>query len=358
MDVLQLASQIRPLDDGAMDRARERQHSLAKPAGSFGLLEQLSIQIAGITGKVNNRVDKKVHFLFGADNGVYEEGVAGTPQHFTNLLMQFYGGSAHCGINVLCDHNGIDLRVIDLGVKGELDLPHVENRKLMPEGTHNFCKQPAMEPEVVSRAVEIGFCCAQEAIRQGYQIIGTGEVGMANTTTAAACIMAALEIDDPDLAVGRGAGLTDEAFARKKQVILRGLRLHNPDSNDAFDILSKVGGLDIAAMCGLFLGAAYCRVPVVVDGVISVAAALLAAKINPLAKCFMIPSHISEEPGYKLAVQALGLTPMLNLGMRLGEGTGCPLAMLLVENALVIMNEMSTFEEANLETDYRKNLKV
>ncbi|MDR1377621.1 MAG: nicotinate-nucleotide--dimethylbenzimidazole phosphoribosyltransferase [Synergistaceae bacterium] len=356
-----LRADIEPLDGRSVEEATAYQNRLLKPAGSLGQLEALAIQIAGITGQLHNRVDRKVHFLFGADHGVYEEGVSASPQNFTRVLMEFYARNEGCGITVLCEHAGVDLKLIDMGVKDLAPHPAIDRRfRLMSEGTDNFVRGNvlAMSREVAEKAVEAGIQLASEAKEKGYKIVGTGEVGMANTTPAAACIMAALGVDDPDLAVGRGGGLTDEAFETKKRVILRALREHKPNPADPLDILSKVGGLDIAGMMGVFLGAARYRLPVVIDGVISIAAALLAILASPLTKGFMIPSHLSQEPGYGLAMRHLGLTPLLNLGMRLGEGSGCPIAMQVVDDALALMNSMNTFDGVSLESEYRKGLKA
>lgn len=358
MTLEEISKKITGFDKEAVKAAHTRQESLIKPAGSLGILESISIQIAGITGKVKNSVNKRALFLFGADNGVYAEGVASTPQHFTNLLMRNYAAGKKCGINVICEYNHVDLKLVDMGIIGEIDYSNVYNRKLMPNGTNNFFLEKAMSREIVIKAIEVGFEFAMDARSEGYDIIGNGEVGMANTTTAAACIMAALKMHDANKAVGRGAGLTDEAFSRKKHVITEALKKHKPDCDDMVDILAKVGGLDIAAIVGLYIGAAYYRLPIVVDGVISISAALLAYKFNPFIKDFMIPSHISEEPAYTLAAKKMKLKPMLNLGMRLGEGTGCPIAMEVVGNAMAIINNMNTFEEINLETEYRKGIKM
>jgi nicotinate-nucleotide--dimethylbenzimidazole phosphoribosyltransferase len=348
---------IKPLDQDAMKAALEYQDSLVKPAGSLGRLEEISIQMAGITGKIKNKLEKKIHFVLGADNGIYDEGVAAAPQQFTNLLMGFYARGVKCGINVLCNRAGVDLKIVDMGVKGELTHPNIISNKLM-DGTGNFYRELAMPVEITEKAIEAGIGFARYAYENHYSIIGTGEVGMANTTTAAACIIAALGVEDAGGYIGRGAGLTDEAFEHKKEVILASLAKHKPDSNDVIDILSKVGGLDIAGLCGLFIGAAYYRIPIIIDGVISIAAALLAYKLNPLAREFMIPSHISEEPAYKAAAEHLKLEPLLNLKMRLGEGTGCPIAMQIVEDALEIINTMNTFAETALETEYRDGIKA
>ncbi|MDR1621247.1 MAG: nicotinate-nucleotide--dimethylbenzimidazole phosphoribosyltransferase [Synergistaceae bacterium] len=356
-----LAARIEPLDARSMREAAAYQDKLLKPAGSLGQLEAIAVQIAGITGRLHNRTDRKILFLFGSDHGVYDEGVSASPQDFTRVLMELYAKGEGCGINVLCRQAGVELRLIDLGVKGLSHHSGIDSRfRLMPDGTGNFARGAAlaMLPKTAVQAVQAGFGLASEAKEDGFQILGTGEVGMGNTTPAAACIMAALGIDDPSLAVGRGGGLTDEAFQGKKRVVAEALKKHKPDPSDPIDILSKVGGLDIAGMTGVFLGAAYHRLPVVIDGVISVAAALLAAIAAPLSKDFMIPSHLSHEPGYALAMDRLKLTPLLNLGMRLGEGSGCPMAMRVVDDALALMNSMNTFDGASLESEYRKKLKT
>jgi len=356
MDVLQAINEIRGLDAAAMDNAASRQKNLLKPAGSLGVLEDISIQFAGITGQVCNTITKKVHYLFGADNGVYAEGVAAAPQSFTRILMTNYAEGG-CGINVLCDLHGVALRLVDVGIIGPLNDPRIRNAKHM-DGTGNIATEPAMPRETAVAAMQTGFTCALEAKQEGFGILGTGEVGMGNTTTAAACIMAALGVTDADAAVGRGAGLTDEAFATKKDVVRRALALHQPNADDAVDILCKLGGLDIAALVGLYIGAAHARLPIVVDGVISVAAALLAVRLQPLARGFMLASHVSEEPAYALAVQALGMHPVLNLNMRLGEGSGCPMAMMVVDAALAVLRDMHTFDTLKLPTDYQKDLRA
>lgn len=352
IDFQYIENNIFGLDTKAMKKARERQHHLIKPIGSLGKLEDISVKFAGITGSVHNVVDKKVLFLFGADNGICEEGVSGSPQELTNFLMSCYGADKGSGINVICKHNRVDLKLVDMGIIGQLDYTNIDNKKLM-NGSHNFLKGLAIPRETAEEAVNIGFSYAKYAHESGYHIIGTGEVGMGNTTTAAACIMAVLGIDDSDIAIGKGGGLTDEMFSHKKEVILKALCLHKPNKKDTLDILSKVGGLDIAALTGLFLGAAYFRIPIVVDGVISIAAALLAVNINENCKNFLFPSHLSEEPGYKIAAEELELKPFLNLNMRLGEGSGCPIAMHIIENALVVMNDMTTFQDLEIDGSYR-----
>lgn len=358
MTIEESIKNIRPLDGEAVRVAQERQDGLLKPRGSLGELEALSVCIAGITGQVKNTLSRKVHFLFGSDHGICEEGVSGSPQYFTRVLMELYSGDGRCGINVLCRRAGADLRLYDLGVKGLSPRPGIDSsHKLMPQGTANFAKTCAMPPETARAAVELGIQLVEEVKDEGYQVIGAGEVGMGNTAPAAACIMAALDRPDPEL-VGRGGGLTDVAFANKKRVIVEALKFHHPSPDAPLEILSCVGGLDIAAMTGVFLGAAACRLPVIIDGAISIAAALLASRLAPGAKDFMIASHRSAEPAYAAAAEAMGLVPLFTLGMRLGEGTGCPLAMQLVDDALAVMNEMGSFSEVSLESEYREKLKA
>ena len=348
---------IKPLDLQAMSEARKRQNELLKPQGSLGELEEISIQIAGITGRVKNKIGKKIHFLFGSDHGIFEEGVSASPQYFTKVLMKLYASGEGGAINELCRNCGVKLKIFDLGVKNLSAYENIDSsHKLMPEGTKNFLHERAMTIETAEKIINFGIDLVREAKHENFDIIGTGEVGMGNTTPAAACIMAALGNYDENL-TGRGGGLTDEAFERKKKVISAALNFHKPDKDNAVEILSCVGGLDIAAMTGVFLGAALYRVPAVIDGVISIAAALLAAKINPLCRDFMIASHKSLEPAYSAAAEELKLKPFLNLNMRLGEGSGCPLAMQIIENSLAVMNGMKTFNEINLKSEYRKELK-
>lgn len=344
MDYKKIKEEIKALDLDAMNKATEYQNKLVKPVGSLGKLEDISIRLSGITGRVHNNIDKKILFLFGADNGVCEEGVSSAPQRFTNMLMKCYATGKGGAINVLTRENNVDLKLIDMGIIGDTTYKNVDNRKLM-QGTNNFLKCIAIPAKKVEQAINIGIEYAYYAKQNGYDIIGTGEVGIGNTTTSSACIMACLSVDNADNIVGRGAGLSDDMFENKKQVISRGLMMHKPRTEDSVEIISKVGGLDIAALTGLYLGAAYYRIPIVVDGIISVSAALLADKLNSNVREYLFPSHVSEEPGYKVAAKYLNLESYLHLNMRLGEGTGCPLAMSIIENACAIINNMSTFDD-------------
>ena len=340
-DILQ---NIQPLNAKTMKQARELQAKFIKPIGSLGELEEISIRFAGITGKIKNIAPRKIVCLFGSDHGIYEAGVCSSPQDFTGRLMNAYATNQNAGINILARQAGAELRLYDLGIKNFVPHENVITHKFLPEGTNNFLNERAMSYELAEKVIEFGINLVREAKSNGIDIIGTGEVGMANTTPACACIMAALKSRNENL-VGRGAGLNDEAFARKKCVVLKALDFHKDSLTDPVNILSCVGGLDIAAMTGVFIGGAVYRVPVVIDGVISIAAALLAYQLNPLTRDYMFASHESAEPAYKYAANVMNLTPALKLSMRLGEGTGCAIFMQIIDSALAIINNMGTFDE-------------
>jgi len=345
---------ICPVDGRAMEAARARQESLAKPPRSLGQLEVLGIRMAGITGRVHNQVKKRRIIVLCADNGVCTEGVSATPQSVTlaqtiNLTRGMTGASA------LAHHFGDEIRVVDVGVMSDVPCAAVVNRKVA-YGTKNLRYEPAMSREQALQAMYAGIEQANLAKQEGVDIVGVGEMGIGNTTTSSA-VLAALTGASVEAVTGRGGGLVDSAFVLKKQVISEALDKHRPDPDDPIDVLSKVGGFDLCAMCGVFLGAAANRMPVVIDGFISVVAALCAARLCPAAKDYMIPSHASFEVGYSIAVQELGLQPFLLLDMRLGEGSGCPLAFLTVEAACAVMNEMATFEEAAINDDYLEEIR-
>lgn len=335
---------ITPLDAQAMNSARDIQASLIKPVGSLGELERITIQLAGITGQPVPAVPRKAICLFGSDHGIYDEGVCSSPQDFTRRLMEVYAGSQKGAINVLARQAGAELRVYDLGVKNLEPRSGIITRKFLADGTADFLHGRAMSPETVRAVISFGIDVVRDLKREGVGMIGTGEVGMGNTSPACACIMAGLGTRDDSL-VGRGAGLDDEALYNKKKVILDALNFHAENLTDPVNILSCVGGLDIAAMTGVFLGGAVYHVPVLVDGVISVAGALMAYMIEPLTREYMIASHESAEPAYVHAAEHIGLSPCLKLGMRLGEGTGCAIMMHVIDDALAIISGMATFQE-------------
>ena len=346
MNLNEVITAVRPLDEAAMAAARERQAQLAKPPGSLGRLEELSVQLAGITGKVYNIIEKKHLLVFAADNGVVAEGVSSAPQSVT--LMQAINLTRHkTGASTLCKHFGCEITVCDVGVNADIKEPKVLNKKIA-YGTQNIIHGPAMTREQATQAIMTGIELAQTT---NADVIGIGEMGIGNTTTSSA-VLAVLLGADVDAVTGRGGGITDASFLKKKQVIKTAIDVNKPDKNDVIDVLAKVGGFDIAAMCGAFIGAAATRRPVVIDGFISAVAALCAVRLCPNVKGYLVPSHASYEIGYKLAMDAMELQPLFLLGMRLGEGSGCPLAFEILDAACAIINDMATFEEADIDDGY------
>ena len=343
---MELNLKIQPLDEAAMAKARERQAQLAKPPGSLGRLEDLSVQLAGITGKVHNRIEKKHLLVFAADNGVVAEGVSSAPQSVT-LMQTINLTRAKTGASTLCKHFGCGITVCDVGVNADIKEPKVLNRKIA-YGTQNIVNGPAMSREQAMQAIMIGIELAQAT---DADVIGIGEMGIGNTTTSSAVLSVLLDAD-VDAVTGRGGGITDASFLKKKQVIKTAIDVNKPDKTDVIDVLAKVGGFDIAAMCGAFLGCAATRRPVVIDGFISAVAALCAYRLCPNSVQYFVPSHASYEIGYKLAMDAMNLQPLFLLGMRLGEGSGCPLAFEILDAACAIINDMATFDQAGIDDSY------
>ena len=332
-------------NEKAKEEAKKRLDSLAKPIGSLGQLEQIVIKMAGITGKSHNKIKRKNIVVMCADNGVVEEGVSACPQAFTMILTENMTKGL-TGVSVLSKMTNTDLTIVDIGLNGDIEHPNVLNKKVN-YGTKNFTKGPSMTYDEAVKAIETGIEIGDELFKQGYDILGTGELGIGNTTTSAA-VLSVFSGLGPEITSGKGAGLTDEQYKSKKDAINQGLKINKPNKEDAVDVISKVGGFDIAGMCGLFLSAAKNGKPIVIDGFISSAAALSAVKLNPLVKEYIFPSHLSKEPGAIYMAKELELKPMLNLDMRLGEGSGCPLAFQIIDAALCIMDEMATFEEASI----------
>lgn len=335
---------ITPPDSQAMREAQAIQDSLVKPAGSLGELERLAIQIAGIIGNPRSQITRKAICLFASDHNIYHEGVCSSPQDFTRRLMEVYAENQNGAINILARQAHAELRLYDLGVKGLMPHTNIITRKFLTNGTANFLHGRAMSPEIVKEVITFGIDVVRGMKAEGFGLIGTGEAGMANTTPACACIMSGLKSHDESF-VGRGAGLDDESFSRKKRVILEALDIHAKSLTDPVNILSCVGGLDIAAMTGIFLGGAVYHVPVIIDGVISIAGALMAYQIEPLTREYMIASHESAEPSYIHAAEYMNLHAPLKLSMRLGEGTGCAVMMNVIDCALAIINGMGNFQE-------------
>ena len=346
MELDALVRAVAPLDRGTMTAAEVYQARLAKPPGSLGRLEELSIQLAGITGHVHNALNKKQLLVFAADNGVVAEGVSSAPQSVTKQqtinLMRGKTGAA-----VLAKHFGCGLTVCDVGVNADIYESTVLNRKIA-YGTQNICTGPAMTREQTLQAILTG---AEIARTVDADVIGAGEMGIGNTTTSSA-VLAVLLGTDVEAVTGRGGGITEESFRKKKAVIRTVIEVNRPDRDDVVGVLSKVGGFDLAAMCGAFLGAAAARRPAVIDGLISAAAALCAVRLCPNVRGYLVPSHASFEIGYRLAMEAMDLRPLFDLGMRLGEGSGCPLAFQVLDAACAVINDMATFDEAGINDDY------
>ena len=338
---------VREPDEEAMSAARRYQARLAKPPGSLGRLEDFSVQLSGITGRVHNEIRKKHLLVFAADNGVAaEENVSSAPQSVT-LQQTVNLTRAKTGASVLAKHFGCGITVCDVGVDADIRESAVVSRKIA-YGTKNLCKGQAMTRDQALQALLTG---AELAKDTDADVLGIGEMGIGNTTTSSAVLTVLLGADVEQV-TGRGGGVTDESFRRKKEVIRQAIDLNRPDPDDPVDVLSKVGGFDLAAMCGAFIGAAATRRPVVIDGFISAVAALCAVRLCPAVRAYLIPSHASYEIGYRLAMKELGLEPVLLLGMRLGEGSGCPLAFQVLEAACAVINDMATFDQAGINDEY------
>jgi len=342
----QAINSIKPLDERAMAEARMRQDNLTKPQGSMGQLEFLSIQVAGIKGDARPRIIHKVIFTLAGDHGVTRKGVSAYPSEVTpQMVYNFLRGGA--AINVLARQVGARVIVADLGVASVLERhPQLKDKKVAL-GTDNMAEGPAMSREEAIRSIEAGMELVEEELTKGMDILGTGDMGIGNTTPSSA-ITSALTGVDVAAVTGKGAGLDEEGWKRKVKVIQKALALNQPDPKDAIDVLSKVGGFEIGGIVGLILAGARYRIPVVIDGFISGAAALVATSLSPQVRPYLISSHQSAEPGHKRILEHLGLIPLLNLNMRLGEGTGAALGIFLIEASLKILNEMATFAEAGV----------
>ena len=341
-----LVRAVQPLDQKAMLAAEAHQARLAKPPGSLGRLEELSVQLAGITGKVHNELPRKQLLVFAADNGVVAEGVSSAPQSVT-MQQTINLTRGKTGAAVLAKRFGCGLTVCDVGVNADLCESAVLNRKIA-YGTKNICTGPAMTREQALQAILTGAAVAENV---DADVVGIGEMGIGNTTTSSA-VLGVLLGADVDKVTGRGGGITEESFRKKKAVIRTAIAVNRPNRDDVIDVLAKVGGFDLAAMCGAFLGAAASRRAAVIDGFISAVAALCAVRLCPLVRGYLIPSHASFEIGYRLAMEELALRPLFDLGMRLGEGSGCPLAFQVLDAACAVMNNMASFDEAGINDDY------
>lgn len=338
-------ARIRPADESARAEAARYLDSLTKPPGSLGKLEDIAIQLAGIEGSLALDVSRKAVVVMAADHGVCEEGVSAFPAEVTpQMVMNFLNGGA--AINVLARQAGADVVCVDIGVNASLAHESLLVRKVRM-GTGNIAKGPAMSREEAIQAISHGIELADKLADEGYRLFATGEMGIGNTTPSAAMLAVFANIE-PELAVGRGTGVDDAGVLRKRDAIRRAIAANAPDADDPMDVLSKLGGLEIAGLAGLILGAAARRLPVVVDGFIASVAALTAVRIDSDARDYLLPSHVSQEQGHRIVLEHLGLSPMLDMHMRLGEGSGAALAFHLVEASVRIMREMATFDSAGV----------
>jgi len=345
---------IKPLDEGAFKESRAKIDNLVKPIGSLGRLEEIVAKISGITGRLHNIIHKKNIIVMCADNGVVKEGVSACPQNLTAILAD-RATKGIMGVNVLADYAKSDVTIVDVGVNADFDNPDIINKKVA-RGTKNIVKGSAMTRDEAIKAIDAGIEMVDKLVKCGYDLLGVGELGIGNTTTSAA-VFSVLSGMDSDMVVGKGAGLTGERYKNKKRIVKKSIGINGADKNDVVDVLAKLGGFDIAAMCGCFLGAARRRVPVVIDGFISSTAALCSCKLNSFSRDYMFASHLSAEPGSKYILDELGLSPILDLKMRLGEGSGCPLAFLIIEAALHTMNNMGSFKDAKIDDNFLTDIR-
>jgi len=349
VDLQKITKSIQHTNGAFAAQAQERLDHLTKPQGSLGRLEDFAKQLVAIRETPTPDLDKKVIFTFAGDHGVADEGVSAFPKAVTQqMVMNFVNGGA--GINVLARHAGADVVVVDIGVDhdfsgaGSGSGAPLQIKKVV-RGTKNMRKGPAMTREEAQQCIQVGMELAEEYVRRGYTMFGTGEMGIANTTPSSA-ITAVLTGKTVEEITGRGTGIDDSAWKIKVDVIKDAIRVNAPDPADPVDVLAKIGGAEIGGIAGLVLGAAAGRVPVVIDGFISTAGALIAYLIEPRTKDYMFAAHKSHEVGHGALLDRIGLAPILDLDMRLGEGTGAALAMVLIEAGLKIYKEMATFEEA------------
>jgi nicotinate-nucleotide--dimethylbenzimidazole phosphoribosyltransferase len=339
--------QIRPLDGAVEIAAQRRLDSLTKPQGSLGKLEELGRRIAAIQGRVLPQLGRKRLFVFAADHGITAEGVSAYPKEVTaQMTYNFLRGGA--AINVLARQYGVEVAVIDVGVDYEFGAVRGLRNCKVRRGTENFSRGPAMTRVEARQSVETGIRLVQEVAAEGPFLLGAGEMGIGNTTSAAAVLCAFTGALPWDVA-GRGTGIDDLTLAKKVAAIEHGLDLNRPNANDPLDVLAKVGGLEIGALAGMVLGAAAFRIPMVLDGFITGVAALAACRLCPSVSEVLFASHLSAERSHRLVLEELKLGPLLDLQLRLGEGTGACLVMNLIEAAVRVMNEMETFESARIE---------
>ncbi|MEE8402405.1 MAG: nicotinate-nucleotide--dimethylbenzimidazole phosphoribosyltransferase [Candidatus Hydrothermarchaeaceae archaeon] len=347
MSIEETIAQIRPLDEEAMKQATERQDFLTKPPGSLGVLEELSIRVAGIKGTVRPEIQRKVIFTMAGDHGVTDEGVSAYPKEVTpQMVFNFIAGGA--GINVLARHVGAEVIVVDMGVAYDFEPNSKLVDKKIAKGTKNMAKGPAMSRDEALRAIEAGIDVFEQAFaKRPIDIAGIGDMGIGNTTPSSA-IVAAISGKEVREVTGRGTGINGQVFENKVNVIERALEINKPSRGDPIDVLAKVGGFEIGGLAGVCLAAAARRTPIIIDGFIATAGALIAGEIAPQARDYMMAAHKSVEAGHDTMLERLGLRPLMDLDLRLGEGTGAALGISIVEAGVRILNEMATFAEAEV----------
>jgi nicotinate-nucleotide--dimethylbenzimidazole phosphoribosyltransferase len=346
MNLQTALDRIEPLDATALQKDQERLDQLAIPRGSLGRLLDIGRQIAGITRQLKPQITRKRIFTLAADHGVVAEGVSAFPKEVTpQMVFNFLRGGA--GINVLGRHAGAEVQVVDIGV--DFEFPPLEGLAMrkVARGTRNMTREPAMTRDETIQAIEVGIDLVRQAVSDGVSIIGTGDMGIGNTTPSSA-IIAAFSGLPVESVTSRGTGISDAGLAAKISAIKRALALNQPDPRDPLDVLSKVGGLEIAGIAGLVIGAAAHRVPAVIDGFISTAGALIACELNPVIGQYLFAAHLSVEKGHQAMLDRMHLKPLLDLDLRLGEGTGAALGMFIVEAGVKVLTEMLTFEEAQV----------
>lgn len=343
-DIYEEINRITPINSEVMLLAKNHWDSIGKPLGSLGKLEELTIQIAGIQNTPRFNIDKRALIIMCADNGVVAEGVTQTGQEVTAIVAENFLDEKTC-VALMCKRNFVDIYPIDIGMS--VDTPRVEKHKIA-YGTGNIALGPAMTRQQAIDAIDVGIKKVSFLNSKGYNLVATGEMGIGNTTTSSAITAVLLDMPVEDV-TGKGAGLSDDGLKRKIEVIKRAIEINSPNSEDPIDVLSKLGGYDIAGLVGVFLGGAIYHVPILIDGFISAVAALLATKINPICKEYMLASHISKEPATQAVLHALKKEPILNADMHLGEGSGAVAIIPLLDMATDIYYKMSTFEEINVE---------
>ena len=346
--IAKIIQNIKPINFKLMEKAQEKLDNLTKPQGSLGQLEDFARRIVGISGTLSPAINRKVIFVMAGDHGVVEEGVSAYPQEVTfQMVYNFIRGGA--GINVLARHMGAEIVVVDMGVAKDFPLEESIIRKKIAYGTNNMAKGPAMSKNEAERAIIAGIEAFEEELnKKRIDIIGLGEMGIANTTSSSA-IAACLTKSKVEEVTGSGTGLNQAQIKNKIKIIKKALEVNKPNPQDGLDVLSKVGGFEIGGLAGCILAAASHRVPIVIDGFISCASALIAIKLAPLVKDYIFASHNSVEKGHKIALKYIGKIPMFDLGMRLGEGTGAALGISFIEAGVKILTQMATFEEAGVD---------